>query len=268
MLRRPNSGYGSLQRKLAWSGLALMAICFVLLQFLPAGDGWPRRSSPPRSAGGPIALLIIDPGHGGYDSGAVRDGMLEKDLTLDVARRVERLARASGLKTMLTRPGDKWVSLANRAATANQERNCIFVSIHFDHGKRAAATGISTYYAAQQASKLPLASSWLPFLQEASAGAASGESQSLAGFVQEALVSRTQAHNRGTKAEQFFVIANVRHPAVLVEGGFLTNDDEMNKLTTEEYRQQIAAAINEGVTRYREDARSRQPTLAAGAPST
>ena len=65
-------------------------------------------------------------------------------------------------------------------------------------------------------------------------------------------MTRTQAVNRGTTAQQFFVIAHVRHPAVLVEGGFLTNADEMNKLATGDYREQIAAAISDGVMRYRE----------------
>jgi N-acetylmuramoyl-L-alanine amidase len=91
----------------------------------------------------------------------------------------------------------------------------------------------------------------LPFLQPASLESGTGESQSLAGFIQEALVARTQAVNRGTTAHQFFVISHVRHPAVLIEGGFLTNVEEMNKLANSDYREQIAAAICDGVMRYR-----------------
>ena len=107
-------------------------------------------------------------------------------------------------------------------------------------------------------------SSWLPFLQR-TAELPDPESQSLAGFIQEALVSQTQALNRGTKAEQFFVIANVNHPAVLVEGGFLTNKDEVSKLGSPDYREQIANAITDGITRYRDVVRQR-PALVSTAP--
>jgi N-acetylmuramoyl-L-alanine amidase len=92
------------------------------------------------------------------------------------------------------------------------------------------------------------------------------ESQSLASFIQEALVKHTQAVNRGTTPQQFFVIANVRHPAVLVEGGFLTNTDEISKLATGDYREQIAAAITDGILRYRDALRRRQTPLAVSSP--
>jgi N-acetylmuramoyl-L-alanine amidase len=92
------------------------------------------------------------------------------------------------------------------------------------------------------------------------------ESQNLASLIQEALVARTQAVNRGTTPQQFFVLANVRHPAVLVEGGFLTNADDISKLATEDYREQIAAAISDGVMRYQESSRRRQTPLAVSFP--
>jgi N-acetylmuramoyl-L-alanine amidase len=76
-------------------------------------------------------------------------------------------------------------------------------------------------------------------------------------------VARTQAVNRGTKAEQFFVIANVRHPAVLVEGGFLTNKEDIAKLASEDYREQMAAGIAEGILHYCDVIKQRQATFAA-----
>ncbi len=91
------------------------------------------------------------------------------------------------------------------------------------------------------------------------------KSESLAGFIQAALVERTQALNRGTKPEQFYVITNARHPAALVEGGFLTNKSDVMKLATAEYRQQIAAAISDGVCRYRDAIRAGKPTLTVAA---
>ena len=88
------------------------------------------------------------------------------------------------------------------------------------------------------------------------------ESQSLAGMIQDELVIRTQAFDRGTRAQQFYVIANVYHPAVLVEGGFLTNKSDLTKLATAQYRAQIARAISDGVVRYRQATRPGETTLA------
>lgn len=236
---------------LAWLGLLLMAASFVWLQLLPRIATFPPTTQK-RTGEEPFAVVVIDPGHGGLDSGTMKAGMIEKDLTLDVARRVERLLQSRGLATMLTRADDSYVSLAARATIANEQPNCIFISIHFDEAGRSAATGIETYYAARQVSIPERVMSWLPFLQKASLESASSESQTLASFIQEELVAHTQAVNRGTRPRQFFVIANVRHPAVLVEGGFLTNKDDVNKLVTENYREQIAAAISDGVARYRD----------------
>lgn len=265
---RGRTAYGAVQRALAWLGLLLMLASIVWLELLPRE---PRRIAdlpPLKTDVGSVRCVIIDPGHGGQDSGAMRAGVLEKDLTLDVALRVESLVRATGLKTVMTRNGDEAVSLADRASKANTEQDCVFVSIHFDEGKRATATGVQTYYAARQLPGGSGLSSWFPFLQTISSTPANIESQSLAGFVQEALVARTQALNRGTRAQQFYVVAHVRHPAVLVEGGFLSNNDDMTKLITEDYRQQLATAISDGIMRYREMAGERSARVAAEQPGT
>jgi N-acetylmuramoyl-L-alanine amidase len=246
---------------LAWTGFVLMVVSFAWLQLStpisrPPGDIRVTESN------GPFALVVLDPGHGGQDSGAMKAGVLEKELSLDVAHRAERLLQLQGVSTLLTRAGDTYVSLADRAAVANAQRNCVFISIHFDDAARPAATGIETYYAAHQVSNSTRVLSWLPSLQRTSLEPANVESQSLAASIQEALVTHTQAVNRGTSPQQFFVIANVRHPAVLVEGGFLTNADEKNKLATGDYREQIAAAISDGVMRYREILQQRRTPLA------
>jgi N-acetylmuramoyl-L-alanine amidase len=259
-------GSGNWRRYVAWAGLFLMAASIVWLQFAPR-SGTPLNEPRPQAPSGPVACVIIDAGHGGSDSGAIQAGVQEKDLTLDVALRVARLVRARGLKTVLTREEDEAVSLANRAAIANRERDCIFVSIHFDEGGRAAASGVQTFYAARQTAKPGVMATWLPFLQPVSDATANVESQSLAGLVQESLVARTQAVNRGIRAQQFYVVANVHHPAVLVEGGFLSNSDDMAKLKTESYREQLATAISEGILRYCEIA-GQQSTDAADQPRT
>jgi len=192
--------------------------------------------------------------------------MLEKDLTLDVAHRVDRLLEAEGIATVMTRLGDTYVSLAERAAFANRVSDCIFISIHFNEDNRPVSTGVETYYAAHQITPGSFMTSWLPFLWRALSESPNLESQSLAGFIQEALVARTQALDRGTKAKQFFVIANVTSPAVLVEGGFLTNKEDNSRLTSEDYREQLAAAISDGILRYRDALKQRQSAVAVTAP--
>jgi N-acetylmuramoyl-L-alanine amidase len=241
-----------------------MAVSFAWLQF-STPPSLPKTAVRVPATEEPFSVVVLDPGHGGQDSGTMKAGILEKELTLDVAYRARRILQLQGVAVLLTRADDTHVSLASRAAIANERRNCVFISIHFDNATRPAATGVETYYAAHQVSNATLAS-WLPFLQRTSLEPANGESQSLASFIQEALVTRTQAVDRGTTAQQFFVLANVRHPAVLVEGGFLTNADEITKLATDDYREQIAAAISDGVLRYREALRQPPTPLAVSLP--
>ena len=249
-----------------WLGFTLMVISFGLFEFDRArySSGVVRSVKAIRLE--PFATVVLDAGHGGDDSGAKVEGLLEKDLTLDVTKRVERHLAEQGLRAVLTRQEDQSMSLADRATLANREPECIFVSIHFNEtGKRPVASGVETYYAARQAEETAMVS-WLPFLQRVSFASANVQSQSLAGFIQEALVARTQAINRGVKAEQFYVIANVRHPAVLVEGGFLSNKADVAQLRSDEYREQMAAAISDGIVKYREVLREGSATLAAGPP--
>ena len=106
-----------------------------------------------------IAALV---GAGGQDSGAICGNVLEKDLTLDVARRAEQLVRTQDLQTVMTRSDDHYVSLGERAAIANRQRNCVFVSIHFNDVKRAAVSGVETYYALPPVAGAPVSWSWLP----------------------------------------------------------------------------------------------------------
>jgi N-acetylmuramoyl-L-alanine amidase len=109
--------------------------------------------------------------------------------------------------------------------------------------------------------------SWIPFLlPQASSDSPNIESQSLAGFIQRSLVAQTQAVDRGAKGRQFFVIAHVTHPAVLVEGGFLSSKEEMGKLANADYREQLAAAITGGILHYRDARKEAHTTLAVTAP--
>src|SRR5213596_299111 len=249
---------------LAFLGACLMIASFVWMQRTPRPEPTTRlTTSRPTPAPRPFAVVILDPGHGGQDPGAICGGVLEKDLALDEARRIDRLLQAEGIATLMTRLGDTYVSLADRASFANRVSDCIFVSIHFNEDNQPVSSGVETYYAAHQMTPGSFGASWLPFLWGALSELPNVESQSLAGFIQEALVARTQALDRGTKAKQFFVIANVTSPAVLIEGGFLTNKEDISRLASEDYREQIAAAVSDGIVRYRNALKERQSAVAA-----
>ena len=253
---------------LAIAGLLLMTASLIWMSLYQSKLPGTRRQSKATPPAPPKAFtaVVLDPGHGGQDSGAMCGGVMEKDLTLDVARRVDRLLGSEGIATLMTRIGDTYVSLADRAALGNRVRDSIFVSIHFNEDNKPVATGVETYYAAHQIAAASGLASWLPFLARPASQSPKPESQSLAGFVQEALVARTRSVDRGTQAKQFFVIANVTSPAVLIEGGFLTNKEDISKLATEDYRDQIAAAVADGILRYREAASQRDSVLAATDP--
>jgi N-acetylmuramoyl-L-alanine amidase len=243
-----------------------MAVSFVWLQVTAV----PRsltQLEPPQPPPAPFAVVVIDAGHGGQDSGTMKSGLVEKELALDVAHRLERHLHGLGLATVMTRGGDSYVSLPDRAAIANSQPDSVFVSIHFDEAGRSAATGIETYYAAHPVSLPERVASWLPFLQRTSSEPPNVESQSLATFIQESAVALTLAMNRGTRPQQFFVIANVHHPAVLVEGGFLTNKDDAIKLANAEYREQMAAGIAQGILQYRDTLLDKRTPLAVDLPA-
>src|SRR5437899_2814206 len=259
----------ALRNTLALAGLLLMIGSFAWMQFRQAErPERPRESNTarPPTTPGPFAVVVLDPGHGGQDSGAMCGGVLEKDLTLDVARRIDRLLDSEGIATLMTRLGDTYVSLADRAAFANRIGNCIFVSIHFNEDNKPVASGVETYYASHQIATGSSVASWLPFLWRPLSESPNPESQRLAGFIQEALVARTRAIDRGTQPRQFFVIANVSSPAALIEGGFLTNKEDISKLASEDYRDQIAAAIADGILHYRDATSQRKSTVAVTDP--
>src|SRR6266566_9521419 len=166
---------------IALTGLLLMIASFAWMQRMSKPQSPRLRMAQPSAAPGPFAVVVLDPGHGGQDSGAICGGVLEKDLTLDVARRIDRLLDSEGIATLMTRVGDTYVSLADRAAFANRVRNCIFVSVHFNEDNKPVASGVETYYAAHQITAGSFLASWLPFLWRPLSDSPNPESQRLAG---------------------------------------------------------------------------------------
>ncbi len=238
-------------------GLIVFLGCFSFLiapeaNFAPPGHGTAtgelRHMVP---ANGP-PTVIIDPGHGGIDDGTKYYGLAEKDVTLDVAQRLEKLLKALRVNTVLTRRDDVYVSLPARVEMANDlaetNSNVIFVSIHFNQSSVESVDGIETYYADQ---KIPPATdwTWVGFFNHPEDNSLdSGEN--LAADMQSAMVSRMMLTNRGIKARSLYVVRHTRMPAVLVEGAFLSNKVENQLLRNDGYRDRIAEGLASGIVNY------------------
>lgn len=196
-----------------------------------------------------LPTVVIDPGHGGRDEGARSNGLVEKAVTLDLAARVDQQLQSHGFKTVMTRRSDVFLSLAERAALANQVEFSVFVSLHCNNSPSSAAAGIETYFASEKVAPEP-DWSFVGFFAKPEPIAGADRGENLAGYVQAALLNRTEAGNRGIKARPLYVVRHTRAPAVLVEAGFLSNPFEARLLATAEYRERLAGAIAEGVAEF------------------
>jgi N-acetylmuramoyl-L-alanine amidase len=196
-----------------------------------------------------LPTVVLDPGHGGRDEGARAHGLVEKELALDVAQRAERLLQSFGFTVVLTRRDNATtVSLEQRAAIANQHPYSLFVSLHFDQTEYAAASGVAAFYAKHKLnSTQPW--TWIGFFD--SPAESCPDDEALAGYLQTAMIERTEANNRGIKPRDLYVVRNVQAPAVLIEGGFLSNAFDAQLLATPEYRDRLAASLVEGILAYR-----------------
>ena len=264
-------------------GLVLLALCARAWVNGPWPAGrWPVFPVPSPSAG--AVAVVIDPGHGGGDTGAVSQGVVEKDLNLDVGRRVAHNLAARGVRVHLTREDDHFITLEERVRTANAQPGAVFVSIHFNDASgdgRVAmnrASGIETFYSENKAMAAS-AGGWMwASLFGAGAKADPGAARdverwsaragaSLAQSIQSALVASTAASDRGIKERALYVTRRVRGPAVLVEGGFVSHPGEARRLGDSGYRQKLADAIADGIVRYLEEA-ARQPVPSAVAAAS
>jgi N-acetylmuramoyl-L-alanine amidase len=222
-----------------------------------------------RQLGLGITRVVLDPGHGGHDPGAMGRGLNEADLTLDVALRLETLLLAEGLEVVLTRRTDVYVPLEERTAIANRESADLFLSIHANASRNAAAQGVETYFLSFASS--PDAEAVAARENSASSGGMHNlpdivkaitlnnkldESKDFAAMVQEALVSRLRRSNKnlrnlGVKKAPFVVLIGAGMPSVLAEISFLTNKQDLALLKTNTYKQRIAEALHASVMRYR-----------------
>lgn len=218
-----------------------------------------------------VRVIVIDPGHGGSDYGARGpSGFLEKDLVLQVSRRIGAALEKSGFKVVYTRKADRFVSLAERTEIANRAAGDLYLSIHANSADDRDARGTETYFLSldasdEEARRVAMTENRV-FEQDGTAPA-SGDvvggilgdlirtehlrrSSQIASAVQREL-SQLPGPQRGVKQAPFVVLMGVNMPAALVEIGFLTNAEEEGRLRASGYQRRIAAAIAAGVKNFR-----------------
>jgi len=218
-----------------------------------------------------FSTIIIDPGHGGKDPGAVGyRGTLEKDIALDVAKRLEKkITKNMKIKTVLTRDEDIFLKLGERTKIANENNGSLFISIHANAATDRRASGFETFLigpnkneaavrvAARENAVLELEGfSGKQLTNEdlikatIAQSAFASKSEQFAALVQEEIGKRVQGKNRGVKQAGFYVLMGASMPNVLVELGFISNLAEEKKLRSSQYREVLATAIFRAVEKY------------------
>jgi len=201
---------------------------------------------------GKVETVVLDPGHGGHDKGALSRYGSEKDFALDVARTLRPLLQAKGLRVIMSREGDYFVPLEVRAQIANAARNSIFVSIHFNATDRDPdATGFEIFSFTPRGAPSTSDDSVAPSSLSMQAGTAvDAQSVALSACIYHSMIGHIPEFDRGIKRARFAVLRLTRVPAVLVEGGFLTERGESQLIAKKEWRVRLAQAIGAGVENY------------------
>ena len=220
-----------------------------------------------------LDTIIIDPGHGGKDPGAIGyRGTKEKDITLDVAKRlVKKIERNMNINTILTRDEDIFIRLQDRTKLANSNNGKLFISIHANSAEDRRANGFETYMigmnknaaavrtAARENAVLDLEGGSATKLTDealikvtiAQSGFANG-SEKFAALVQEEMNKRLQSKDRGVKQAGFYVLAYASMPNVLIELGYLSNPAEEKKLKSSQYKDALATSIYRAIEKYQQ----------------
>jgi N-acetylmuramoyl-L-alanine amidase len=177
-------------------------------------------------------VIILDAGHGGNDRGAEVEQITEKRLALFTTLMTKKYLEAKGYKVILTRAKDTFIPLERRVDVANKSAATLFVSIHYNASKRKEAKGIEVFYnEGKQTERL-------------------AKSRVLAESVLKSLIDMTKAESRGVKKGNFRVTRETTMPAILVEGGFITNKREFSALRNKTYLSKIALGIAEGIDQF------------------
>jgi len=212
---------------------------------------------------GKVQTVVLDPGHGGYDRGQVSRFGYEKDFALDVARKLRPLLQAKGLRVIMTREGDYFVPLEVRAQIANAAHDSIFVSIHFNAtNDDPNATGFEIFSFTPIGAPSTSDSAVAPSALSTQPGSTvDAQSMALSACIYHSLLGHLPEYDRGIKRARFVVLRLTKVPAVLIEGGFLTEQGECKLIAQKDWRAKLAHAISVGIESYRALGIKKQPPL-------
>jgi len=221
-----------------------------------------------------LKTVIIDPGHGGRDPGAIGvTGLREKEVVLDISLRLKRLLEAEGIKVVATRETDRFISLWKRTHIANTNGADFFISIHANAWRNSQPRGFEVYYLSDavdnEARAVEAAENAVLEFEESNIDAHNTnldvalwdmvyaenltQSYQMASVLCDTATKELKTRNRGVKTARFYVLKGVRVPAVLVEVGFLSNRHEESNLKKPSYRQQIARSLAKGILLYKKE---------------
>lgn len=219
-----------------------------------------------------IDTIVIDPGHGGKDPGAIgRSGLREKDVVLDISKRLKRILERYRIKVILTRDTDRFISLWQRANIANTNKADFFISIHANAFRSRWTSGFEVYYLSDALDDNARA---VEAAENAALDLEAGldfrptdhlkatlwdivntenrvESIELANVLCDSIEGQLYCKNRGVKSARFYVLKHAHAPSVLIEVGFISNKKEEAQLRKSSYRQEIADALAKGIIRYK-----------------
>lgn len=227
--RRKRKLKKKVQKIIIGIGLILAAIIFCnLINNIDKLKGWKSEGF-----GNYEKVIVLDMGHGGKDQGTSNpnSGALEKDIVLEVGKKVSEILKKDGKLTVIeTRTTDEFLSLSERVDISNQNNADIFVSLHCNAVEKDPSSyyGVESFY-------------WKDDTQD---------SYNLADAIQNSIVTNLEVNDRGVKKDNYYVIKNTQSAAALIEMGFLTNNAEGKKLADEKYQTQMARAIVQGIYNY------------------
>jgi N-acetylmuramoyl-L-alanine amidase len=241
-------------------------------------------SSATQAATAPQFLVILDPGHGGSDTGAIRKlrgkRIAEKNLTLAIALETQRALKSRGIASVLTRTSDRFIPLDSRTAIANRAAHdadsAVFVSIHANSSDEPKSSGAETYVfnastnqASQRLAELENGRRWNQahatldlIMADLSTTSNYSDSVELACQVQKSAVSNPYkgVRNRGVHQALFYVLMQAEMPSILFEPGFVSNPNELEHLASRPYQKSIAQALTKGILAWKtRQARNRSP---------
>lgn len=202
-----------------------------------------------------LYCIVLDPGHGGRDMGcqSLREGLDEKVLTFDLAKRVQTLLLKRGYRVHLTRYNDVFVPLEDRVALAKKYNADLFLSIHFNTVPQTYVQGIETYIVPPLNEASSGRDTLIAADREYSSGIAQNPWNVLFGYcLQSTLIKSLHADDRGLKRARFKVLKEQTCPAALIECGFFSHAGELDKIKTTAYRDQIATAIVDAIGTYQQ----------------